>query len=447
MKTKLIVTLGPSTNDELLLKRLSDESVSAFRINTAHGNPASWLELIRKARRACKIPIIIDLIGNSIRYKGVDLGIKKGVAVTIKDTDLNTKISSKLKKGQKLIINEGQINGIITSANNSEFSFKTRTDGLLTKNNKLTIPGLKIKNNILNNNTAEAIKIINQEKIEFTALSFTQDANDLKNLKKLIPESLIIAKIEDENGLKNQEEIINESNAIIIGRGDLGAELKISQIPTIQKELIKSCNKLAKPVIVATQILESMIKNPYPTRAEVSDIANAIIDGADALMLSGETTIGKYPEECVKVIKEVSEVTDKQLKTLIPTTTLNSVSEGITRAVVELSTSLKINKIITITRSGYTARMISRLKPKADLIAFSNSKKTVNSLSLSQGVKAYLIEKQELSINECANELIKNSLINKKDLLIFAGGFNVGKTGVTNMIQINNGETLLNGNT
>lgn len=446
MKTKLVITLGPSTSEEGLINQVTSNGVSALRINTAHGNPEAWLDLIRKARRACKAPIIIDLVGHSIRYKGVDLGIKKGVAVTIKDADLNTKISSKLKKGQRLIINEGQINAVITSANNNELTFKTRTDGALTKNNKLTIPGLNIKTGILNNNTREAIKIVNDEKIEFVALSFTQDANDLRNLKKLMPDSLVIAKIEDEQGVKKHEEIINESDAIIIGRGDLGAELKISHVPMIQKELIKACNKLAKPVIVATQILESMINTPYPTRAEASDIANAILDGADALMLSGETTIGKYPLECVKIINEVSEATENRQRTLISPNGSHNISDAITQSVVELVYKLKIDKIITITRSGYTARMISRLKPKAEIIAFSNNTKTISSLSLSHGVNAHLINKQELSINECASELNKHNLITKKDLVIFAGGFNVEKTGVTNMIQINTGETIINGN-
>ena len=446
MKTKIVITLGPSTSEEGLIQQATSNGVSALRINTAHGSPDAWLNLIRKARKACKAPIIIDLVGHSIRYKGVDLGIKKGVSVTIKDSDLNTKISSKLKKGQRLIINEGQINAIITSANNSEFTFKTRTDGALTKNNKLTIPGLNIKINILNNNTREAIKIVNDEKIEFVALSFTQDANDLKNLKKLVPDSLVIAKIENEQGVRKHEEIISESDAIIIGRGDLGAELKISHVPMIQKELIKACNKLAKPVIVATQILESMINTPYPTRAEASDIANAILDGADALMLSGETTIGKYPLECVKVINEVSEVTENRQRTAITTNGSHNISDAITQSVVELSYKLKIDKVITITRSGYTARMISRLKPKAEIIAFSNNPKTINSLSLSHGVNAHLINKQELSINECASELNKHNLVTKKDLVIFAGGFNVEKTGVTNMIQINTGETIIDGN-
>ncbi|HLE06293.1 MAG TPA: pyruvate kinase, partial [Candidatus Nanoarchaeia archaeon] len=282
MKTKIVITLGPSTSDEGLIQQITSNNVSALRINTAHGDPNAWTDLIRKARRASKAPIIIDLVGHSIRYKGVDLGIKKGVSVTIKDADLNTHISAKLKRGQRLIINEGEINAIITSANNNEFTFKTKTDGVLTKNNKLTVPGLSIKTNVLNNNTRDAIRIVNEEKIEFVALSFTQDANDLKNLKKLVPDSLVIAKIEDETGVRKHEEIINESDAIIIGRGDLGAELKISHVPMIQKELIKACNKLAKPVIVATQILESMINTPYPTRAEASDIANAILDGADA---------------------------------------------------------------------------------------------------------------------------------------------------------------------
>ena len=287
-------------------------------------------------------------------------------------------------------------------------------------------------------------KIIKSFEYDYVAVSYVSGPGDIDKVRTLTNAG-IIAKIENKKGVENFDRILEKSDGIMIARGDLGTEIKPEKIPLIQKQIIKKCNQAGKLVITATQMLESMIHNPSPTRAETSDIANAILDGSDAIMLSGETAIGKYPVKSVNVMSKVAREIEPFVQSNVMIQKNSTISEAISKSVYEITKVLPITKIITMTRSGYTARIISRFRLDTPIYAITPYEKVKRQLELFYGVQSVVMKDMTREkIIPCTKFLFRKKLITKKDLLLFTAGVFAIKSRSTNMIEVHRASDLLN---
>jgi pyruvate kinase len=313
------------------------------------------------------------------------------------------------------------------------------------------LKGHNAKINFLSKKDKEDIDFGIKNDIDFIAASFVRELKDIKELRNYISKKnsniRLISKIEHPEALNNINDIIENSQGIMVARGDLAVEIPMEQVPKYQKQIIKHCNELGKPVIVATQMLESMKDNPRPTRAEISDVAQAILEGTDAIMLSSETTIGKYPVESVKMMSKIANEYDKEVDNNIldnkhteKEISRNSISMFVTKAAYVATTALEISAIITPTESGYTARKVSRFKPKCPIISIVSSEIVLRQLQLSWGVFPYLNKKRYSSVDKMVYETIKFSyakkLIKKEDKVVITSGHTLSKSGFTNSLEI-----------
>ncbi len=429
-KTKILCTIGPVSMNKEVISQLYDAGMNAARINMSHGDFNQYLEIISNVRNSCNIPIIIDTQGPEVRTINENIKFKKGDIVSF---GLNVNIFSKLKKGLRFFINNGLDEGVIENIKDGKVYAVMKNDGELYPNKSISFRDVKLNLPSLTKKDLEGIEFAKKNDIEFIALSFTRNKKDVLYIQEKLKGSSIkvIAKIENQEGVDNFDEIISVADGAMVARGDLGTEIDAENVPIIQKEMIKKCNLMGKPVIVATQMMESMVNNKIPTRAEVSDVANAIIDGADCVMLSAETSIGRYPILVVKTMAKICLNTEKHHSPTFIGNESKNIEDIIAYNAGIVSSQLDA-KIICLTRSGYTARIINRSRPKNYIIAFTPNRIISLQLMINYGIfPIYYKELNEYNSDEVHNITklcLEKKFINESDNIVFSAGLFIKKT-------------------
>ncbi len=465
-KTKVIATVGPVTSNKEMLKKLMKNGVDVFRINTSHGNQEFCKEIIEKVEELnnelkTNVAIMLDLKGPLIRtgkFENKQAFYKETEKIRIYNTPVlgdQTKFSVDYEKLTELPLNQiikaddGKVEFIVLEKGENFLLCETIKGGFLSDYKSINIPDYKIKKEFLSQEDRETIYFANEYNVDFIALSFVRSTDDVLDVSDLLINLKndhlgIISKIENTWALDEIDKIIKVSDGIMVARGDLGVELPVEKIPGIQKNIIKKCHKAGKISIVATELLSNMTETNYPTRAEVSDIANAILDGTDAVMLSGETTIGKYPLEALQTMERIIKSAELDIdyehlqETALKTEEITTTG-SIAYAAANCASNLKCKAIFTPTNSGATAKKISRFRPNCPIIAISPDEKTVKSLALNFGVCAYLINELKTidSIIEKSKKFSTTFLnLKQGDKILITGGYPFKKIKYTNFMQI-----------
>lgn len=473
-KTKIVCTIGPASESIDTLKELIKTGLNVCRLNFSHGNyeeHGKRIDNIKAARNEMKLPIaiLLDTKGPEIRtgkFSSPEVNLVEGQNFIItmeevlgdekKCTVSYKELVNDVKPGNQILIDDGLVGLAVKEIKGQEILCIVQNAGTIKDNKGVNVPNVKINLPAITPKDKKDIEFGIEQGIDFIAASFVRKASDVLAIREILEENnatniQIISKIENQEGVDNIDEILEVSDGLMVARGDLGVEIPTEDIPIVQKELIKKCNILGKPVITATQMLDSMIRNPRPTRAEVTDVANAIFDGTDAIMLSGETAAGKYPLESVKTMASIAiraEQTldyEELLKTKVKLRQLN-ITNAISHATCTTAIDLKASAIITATASGYTARMVSSYRPSAPIIAATNSEMVMRQMGLVWGVYPLLAEKG-LSTDDVFEKSVQSALdmdyISSGDLVVITAGVPVGIAGTTNLINVHIASEIL----
>ena len=462
-KTKIVATIGPASSSQKTLEELLKAGVNVVRLNFSHGDFAEHQPKADNARAASAktgIPVALmqDLGGPKIRigdfYKE-SITLKEGQTFTLttekivgdeKRVYVNyTPLPKEVKVGGLIMLHDGKKKLEITAIKGNEVITKVIVGGDIKGKRGVNLPGAKLSVKSLTDKDKKDIEFGIKNKVDFIAFSFVRRPEDVTELRDILnsrkSKAQIVAKIEDVEGLENIDKIIELVDGIMIGRGDFGIEIGVENMPMVQKEIIRKCNMAGKAVITATHMLESMIKSPVPTRAEVSDIANAILDGTDAIMLSEETALGDYPIEAVKVMTKVSERVEKEMgyvKKDFMGKGKDSITDAVSSEAVDLAHNIGAKFIVALTLTGFTARVISRFRPAQKILAFTPDEKVFNQLNLVFGVRPVLLKEkfERLSqVSAMAKEyFLKNKIAKKGDNIVIVAGTPFGKNGSTNTI-------------
>jgi pyruvate kinase len=455
-RTKILATVGPASSDPRTIKEMLDAGANAFRINMSHGDHTQWEQLINTIRSITKdAPIIMDTEGPELRLVNVAGEIRliageEFIFATAEYPALPyTSHPITLREGQIVLFDDGAVSVIIEKVDNNVVTARAHADGVLTNRRKVTVPNSLIDLPILSAEDREDLQFCKQMGVDAIALSFTQTAKDVEACRAVVgPGVMIIAKIENHGGVHHITELIRAADGIMVARGDLGVEIPLEDVPIVQKRIIRACNNTGKPVIVATQMLESMTVASRPTRAEVSDVANAIMDGADCVMLSGETARGKYPVETVRTMARIAERIDPTMRAAMqhPNEKI-AVAEAISTAVYELSEHLKADAIVSATSSGFTARMVARFRPQVPIIAVAHDERIKRQLQLTWGVTPCTFIDQEFSAHKTILKAVRTglqyNLLKETDVVIVTAGVDTAKQGSTNLIEVHSIKELL----
>lgn len=478
-KTKIICTLGPASSSEDVIRELILAGMDVARINFSHGEHSEHKEkvdIIKKLRRelGTHTAILLDTKGPEVRLKkfadgsvnlvaGNDFslymydteGDEKGVSITYQGLWRDVKV------GSKILVDDGLIELRVDAVDEKVIKTTILNGGRLSDRKGINVPGVRLSMPFLSEKDRSDIAFGVKEGFDFIAASFTQSAEDIRSIRDELErlnshDIRIIAKIENCAGVENIDEILNEADGIMVARGDLGAEVPMENIPIIQKQLISKCYNAGKQVITATQMLESMTHNPRPTRAEITDVANAIYDGTSATMLSGETAMGKYPVEAVKRMARIAERTENDIdykKRFFDNRYggFTNVTDAISHATCTTAHDLGAKTIITVTTSGFTARLLSRFRPQPDIIGCSPSEQACRHMNMSWGVIPLLVDKVAESSEEllemAVDEAYENGYVSYGDLVVITAGLPLGVSGTTNMLKVQMvGDVLIAGN-
>ncbi len=464
-KTKIVATIGPATSGREQLKDLSDAGMDVARQNFSHGSHEEHLEKMEQIRSISDdIGIMMDTQGPEIRLGEVedDVSLEEGqrvdiVTADIKGTDRRLsvdyeKLLDYIEEGDTLLIDDGQIELKVEEINES-ISCRVIFGGPVYSKKSLNVPGKDIGLKAPTQKDVKDVRVAARNDFDFVATSFVKTAEEIEDIREIIESEgsgmNIIAKIEHLKAVDNFESILKASDGIMIARGDLGVEVPASDVPLLQKQLIEKANRYEKPIITATQMLKSMTESPRATRAEVSDVANAVMDGSDAVMLSEETAIGKFPIKTIRFMSEVVEKMEDYGKDR-PHHTLDLKSEDvadiIARNVWQASRDMDIEYIVAHTSSGYTANKIAKFRPSTDIIAFTNEKVIQRQLSLLWGVTAFHTEFPDHVDEMICNSgefLYQKGIVEKDDTLLLTAGVPAPVTGITNMMEIRTVKSLL----
>lgn len=472
-KTKIVCTLGPSSQTPEIIENLINSGMNIARFNFSHGTHEEHkkrIDLVRNISKKSQIPIalMLDTKGPEIRLGSFENGsiiMKAGQPFTLTTRSLigNETIASVNYKdlpkdisiGSHILLSDGLVTLSVERITDTEIHTQILNTGKMSDRKRVAIPGTILNLPAISQSDIEDILFGIDMHMDFIAASFIQKGEDIIAIRKLLEDNhstiKIIAKIECQAAVQNIDEIIQLSDGIMVARGDLGVEIPAEKVPTLQKMLIQKCNIAGKPVITATQMLESMCANPRPTRAETSDVANAILDGTDAIMLSGETANGLYPIEAVTTMNKVATYTEEhypfhhQTQHYAAPTTTESIGKG----VVKIAEDLHAAAIIASTEKGSTAQMISKFRPSCPIIAVSPHKDIIRTLQLNWGVQAILGEPAKNSdevVHTAIQSALTHHLINVGDLVVLTAGVPVGQSGSTNMIRVQVvGDILLSG--
>jgi pyruvate kinase len=420
--------------------------MNGARINTAYGNLAQYESVIKTVREVADIPIIIDIKGPEIRIRASQQKIfSKGDILEVgfdgEEVSFNHDFYEEMGVDDEVYIDNGKIRTHVVELKDRKLRLLTLDSGIIEDGKGVNIPNKHLSVPTFPEKDLEIIRFAKKHDVEYVALSFTRNAADVKNLSQTNGfGGGIIAKIENSEGVQNAEEILEVSSGLMVARGDLGVEIEPERVPLVQKSLIKLCNQKGKLVVTATEMLESMINQPSPTRAEVSDVANAILDGSDAIMLSGETATGQYPVEAVEMMTRITNETEKAVKSNVEDTSFINISDTVSRAIHDICQSMPVQKVIPLTRSGYTARMIARFKIAQPIIAVTSEIKVKKQMELIFGVYPVLINYREEKdrLLAVANQLHKMHLVDDEETVIFTEGVRTAMEHASNSIEIHN---------
>ena len=467
-KTKIVCTLGPATDDDKVLRAMIAAGMNVARLNFSHGSHEEHkirADKIKALRAELDIPIalMIDTKGPDIRvgrFKDNFVELRSGERFTLTTVPCEGDVTKasvtypelclKLKPGDSIMLDDGLIDMRVESVTDTEAVCILINGGIISNNKSVNVPGVKLDIPYMREKDVEDINFAIDNDFDYVAASFVRSAEDVWQVRRILEERgagniRIISKIEDSEGLENIDEILELSDSIMIARGDMGVELPFADLPAIQKMLIKKALSAGKNTITATQMLESMIKKPRPTRAEVSDVANAIYDGTDAIMLSGETSVGLYPVETVATMARIAEVTEADINYENRFFQLDwkerpqSTADAISYAVCAASYQLDLSAIFALTQSGITAQMVSRYRPQGGFMAFTPDEKVYRQLALNWGCTPILLESknsQSEMFLAAGNAAKAKGLVKGGDHVIFTAGMPFGHPGGTNMMQI-----------
>lgn len=467
-KTKIVCTIGPSSEKPEILEELIKNGMNVARLNFSHGTHEEHLEkikTIRKVRRKLDVPvaIMLDTKGPEIRTGNFDVDevyLKPNDIFTLTTRDImgNSKIVSVSYKGLPndvevgsiIYIDDGLVQLEVTEIKDgTDVVCKALNNGILSNHKGVNLPGSKTNLPSITPKDVDDIKFGIENDVDFIAASFVRKKEDVYDIRRVLEDHggeniKIISKIESQEGVDNLDEIIEASDGIMVARGDLGVEIKTELIPMVQKDVIRKVNMAAKPVITATQMLDSMIRNPRPTRAETTDVANAIIDGTDCVMLSGETAGGKYPVEAVKTMRNIcitTELSDDFNKNVYETdiSTLNNITNAIAKNTCDIAKELDAKAIISCTSSGNTSRVLSKFKPKTNIVAATTTEKVARQLSVVWGVYPVVIQEAKETdelIERAIFGAINGKYVNEGDLTVVTAGIPLGISGNSNLIKV-----------
>jgi len=467
-RTKIVCTLGPSSNTLEGIEKLYRSGMNVVRINFSHGSHEDHKRTIGYVREVAKkyqysLPVLMDLQGPKIRVGQMKDGgqvLKEGQLVKITPEQVigtsevipidYSGLVDDAKEGNQILVDDGLLELRIIKKHDRELTAKVLVGGLLKSRKGVNLPDIDISMPSLTEKDIEDLEFGLDIGVDYVAMSFVRSARDVQEVISRVrakgSNAAIIAKIEKPEAVKVIDEIIEEADGIMVARGDLGIEIPSEQVPLVQKKIIERCRTAGKPVITATQMLDSMIVNPRATRAESSDVANAVMDGTDAVMLSGETAAGKYPAEAVqtmvKIIKSVESNSDSiyySLKYRKPDWKEKQVIESLAYSCVTIAENVDAKAISTITHSGNTARRIAKFRPKVPIIAFTESQIVRRQLNLVWGVESVRIDEifdTDLSVKMMEDYLAESGKVNAGDRVIIATGIPLAKRGRTNMIKV-----------
>ena len=477
-KTKIVATIGPASESEEVLKKLFQNGLNVCRLNFSHGSHEEHkkrIDTIKKVREELGLPIAImlDTKGPEIRlgnFKDGTIELSQGNIFTLTNRDIlgdDTIVSmsyeglpNDVKEGSIILIDDGLVElEVLEVIDNTDIKCRALNSGTLKDHKGVNVPNVKINLPAITEKDIDDIVFGIENGIDFIAASFIRKGDDVTEIRKILEENNghnidIISKIENQQGVDNLDEIIMLSDGIMVARGDLGVAIETETMPIVQKEMIKRCNIAGKAVITATQMLDSMIRNPRPTRAEVTDVANAILDGTSAIMLSGETAAGKYPVESVKTMYKIAVTTEEALDYPELFKSKSSKSEitttnAIGRATCNTAQDLEATAIITATSSGYTSKAISKFRPKSPIIAVTTTEEVMRKLALEWGVYPVLASESNSTDEVIANSVeaaIVSGYVKEGDLVVITAGIPAGLSGSTNLIKVHTiGKVLLIG--
>lgn len=444
-KTKIICTIGPATESEVMLKKMIAAGMNIARLNFSHGTHKSHKQIMDRVKKINEkldhpVAILLDTQGPEIRtteVKSDKIHVKRGdhvkVGINIKSETVDKKshvigvnykdILKDVKKGSMLLLDNGHLQIKITKKDNKFLYGKAQNAGEIGSRKHVNLPGATINLPTITRKDKKDIAFGLAQHVDFIAVSFVREAKDIKDVKKIIkksksPHTKVIAKIEHPLALKNLNKIMKEADGIMIARGDLAIEIPYEEIPIIQRKIVDDCIEAGKPVIVATQMLESMVSNPFPTRAEITDIGNAVLERTDAIMLSGESTIGKFPVECVKTMTKIARRVESELLShTLHSREHVSRNQEVSRAACLAANNLNAKAILVFTQGGKTALNLSNFRPKSQVYAFSDSQEACRRMNLYWGIYPFYIKRPKKSKNiaEDAIKFLKSKKRLKKD--------------------------------
>ncbi|MCK6078961.1 pyruvate kinase [Paenibacillus silvae] len=467
LKTKIICTMGPACDSIETLKVMIQEGMTVARLNMAHGELEDHVNRINNIRTAAAelnkyVPIMMDIKGPEVRIgklKEASVHLQAGKELTLTTEDVlgdvdriavnYPELNLVVKPGDRILIDDGLVDLTVLSVEGSEIHCKIISGGILKPRKGVNLPGIKTTLPGVTERDIMHIGFGIENNIEIIAASFVRKGDDIREIRSILKESgqehvQIISKIENEEGMTNLDDIIEASDGIMVARGDLGVEVPIEDVPMMQKEMIDKCNKAGKPVIVATHMLESMQVNPRPTRSEVSDVANAVLQGADVVMLSGESAAGKYPIQSVRTMAAVAHRAEtmidyKEQFDQKSAQQVADITEVISQGAVSSSLVLNAKAIITSTESGFTARMISKYRPKAPIIAVTQHEEVLAKICLLSGVIPVMgdrVTTTDEMFESATRNAIKTGYIEKGDIIVLSAGVPIGQSGNTNLIKV-----------
>ncbi|MBE6493971.1 MAG: pyruvate kinase [Methanosphaera stadtmanae] len=462
-KTKIICTIGPVSDSVEVMEKMVNNGMNCARINLSHATEdgiLKTLEVIRDVRKKTGVPVAVmyDTKGpefRTLKFKSGGVTLKKGDTIRMSKSCIQCNenefgVNHKeaidfIKVGDKVLIDNALLELEVIDKKEDYVELKALGEGKILNHKTINVPGVDLKLDFMSESDKKDISFAAKHACDYLALSFVNTKEDVIEAREIIEEAggdaLIISKIESRKGIDNIDDIINESDGIMVARGDLGVEVPMEELPMLQKSIIRKCREKGKFAIVATEMLASMYENPRPTRAEVSDIANAILDGTDCVMLSGETTVGKYPVPSVSIMNRICKYVESTIdysKHISYKGTI-STSDTIAKLVAEAVEYSDIKLIVTTTMTGFTARKISNLRPNTTILACCPSSHIAEKVILNFGVKPVITD-----IYENTDEMVENSRkiakkefnLNEGDLIVVTGGFPLGKARRTNYIRI-----------
>lgn len=476
-KTKIICTMGPATDDEKVLKKLMQGGMNCARLNFSHGTHEEQkkrADAVKKLREELDLPValLLDTKGPEIRtglFKDGKAELKEGQLFTLTTEEIEgdetrcsityKNLAEDISVGTRLLVDDGLIAMEVVSIKGNDITCKVINGGIVKDKKSVNVPGVTLSMPYMSEKDKADIIFGIENDFDYIAASFVRTCYDVLEIRKILEENggsdiQIISKIENNQGVENIDEIIKVSDGIMIARGDMGVEIEFKKLPAIQKKLIEKCYRAGKKVITATQMLESMTYNPRPTRAEVSDVANAVYDGTSAVMLSGETAIGSYSVESLKTMASIVESTENDINYLKRFEnnhfhTNTSITKAISHSAVTTAHDLGATAIIAVTESGYTPREISSFRPLYPIIATCTNEKIRRKLNLSWGVTPIMCEEKETTdelFDHAVSQALKTGIVKNGDIVVITGGAPLGISGTTNIVKVHLvGDILVSG--